>query len=132
MALLRCLGFGECLFLSSWVSERLSVTFRPLSLGVFFLSLFLYGRASFLVVASDSFGTPVSLRDVVALWDESGFAWAPVLFGSLGSLRVLVSSFFVSGFQLVLCLIRISGYLCDVVPLWGESGFRVVLYLVKF
>ena len=79
-ALLRCLGFGVCLYLSSWVSERLSVAFRPVFFGVFFLSLFLYGSASFLVVTSDSFGTRVSLHDVVDLWDESGFAWTLVPF----------------------------------------------------
>ena len=39
-----------------------------------------------------------SLRDVVALWDESGFAWSSVSLRPQGSLRVVVSHWFVSRF----------------------------------
>ena len=51
-------------------------------------SFLLYERALFLVENSDSFGPQVSLSDVVALWDESGFSLAPL---SRSDLRVTLA-----------------------------------------
>ena len=45
---------------------------------VFFFSLLLYERALFLAETSDLFGSQVSLSDVVALRDESGFSLGPL------------------------------------------------------
>ena len=45
---------------------------------VFFFSLLLYERALFLAETSDSFGSQVSLSDVVTLWDKSGFSLGPL------------------------------------------------------
>ena len=60
-------------------------------IGVFFLSLFFVWKSfvsggDFCLVRNSG-----SLHDVVALRDESGFAWSSVSFGSQGSLRVVVS-----------------------------------------
>ena len=55
---------------------------------VFFFSFLLYERALFLVEASDS-GSQVSLSDMVALWDESGFSLGPL---SRSDLRVTLAT----------------------------------------
>ena len=79
LALLRCLFF--------WGDSRVSL---PLGFGavisrfsagvfcVFFFSLLLCERVLFLTEAFDSFGSQVSLSDVVALWDESRFSLGPL------------------------------------------------------
>ena len=88
-----------------WVSELLSVVSRLASLvSSSFLSFTLKELLS--VETSASFRTPVSLRDVVALWDESGFC--------LGLCLVTVSWFSLqSGLHVVHIWVSFSPLTCS-------------------
>ena len=119
-------GGGGDFCVSYWVLELLSVTSR-LAFCVFFFSL-LYERALFLAEAADPFGSQVSLSDMVAFWDESGFSLSPVSRSDLMISLATWSPFEMSlGFDWSFDLFRSKDLLSNVVTLCDESKFRLVL-----
>ena len=91
-------------------------------------SFLLYERALFLAEAADPFGSQVSLSDMVALWDESGFSLSPVSLSDLMISLATWSPFETSlGFDWSFDLFRSKDLLSNVVTLCNESRFRLVL-----